>query len=60
MHERDGEPAIGLVACLLPDGRRTWANTKEPGLMKSMTLEEFVGRPATVKTGGQLEISSLA
>jgi acetyl-CoA C-acetyltransferase len=56
MHERDGEPAIGLVACLLPDGRRTWANTKEPGLMKSMTLEEFVGRPATVKTGGQLQV----
>jgi len=57
MHERDGEPAMGIVACLLPDGRRTWANTNEPGLMKSMTLEEFVGRPVTVKLGGQLEAS---
>ncbi len=56
MHERDGEPAMGLVACLLPDGHRTWANTNEPGLMKSMTLEEFVGRPGTV-TGGQFEAS---
>jgi len=56
MHERDGEPAIGLVACLLPDGRRTWATTNEPGLMKAMTLEEFVGRPAVVKSAGQLEV----
>jgi acetyl-CoA C-acetyltransferase len=55
MHERDGEPAIGLVACLLPDGLRTWATTNEPALMKSMTLEEFVGRPAAVM-GGQLQI----
>jgi acetyl-CoA C-acetyltransferase len=57
MHERDGEPAIGLVACLLPDGRRTWANTNEPALMKSMTLEEFVGRPAAVRAGGQIEVT---
>jgi acetyl-CoA C-acetyltransferase len=56
MHERDGQPAMGIVASLLPDGRRTWANTNEPGLMKSMTREEFVGRPATVKPGGQLEV----
>ena len=56
MHERDGEPAIGLVACLLPDGRRTWANTNEPGLMKAMTLEEFVGRTAALKEGGQVEV----
>jgi acetyl-CoA C-acetyltransferase len=57
MHERDGSPVIGLVACLTPEGGRTWANTNEPGLMKSMTLEEFVGRPATVKPGGQLEVA---
>jgi acetyl-CoA C-acetyltransferase len=56
MHERDGSPAIGLVACLLPDGRRTWANTNEPGLLKAMTLEEFVGRPARLHTGGHLEV----
>jgi acetyl-CoA C-acetyltransferase len=57
MHERDGQPAMAIVAGLLPDGRRTWVNTNEPGLMKSMTLEEFVGRPATIKAGGQLEIA---
>src|SRR5205807_6613519 len=31
MHERDGSPVLGLVACLLPDGRRAWANSTEPG-----------------------------
>ncbi|MBV8161199.1 MAG: acetyl-CoA acetyltransferase [Acidimicrobiia bacterium] len=56
MHERDGEPAIGLVACLLPDGRRTWATTNEPGLMKSMTLEEFVGRRGVVRPGGHFDV----
>ncbi|MCU1449991.1 MAG: acetyl-CoA acetyltransferase [Acidimicrobiales bacterium] len=56
MHERDGSPAIGLVACLLPDGRRTWANTTEPGLMKTMTLEEFCGRPARLHDSGHIEV----
>jgi acetyl-CoA C-acetyltransferase len=57
MHERDGSPAIGIVLGQLPDGSRTIASTNEPGLMKSMTLEEFVGRPAVVKPGGDLEAS---
>jgi acetyl-CoA C-acetyltransferase len=57
MHERDGSPAIGLVACLLPDGRRTWANSTEPGLLKTMTLEEFVGRPARLHDGGHLDVT---
>jgi len=56
VHERDGEPAMAIVACLLPAGRRTWVNSNEPGLMKSMTLEEFVGRPALLKAGGQIEL----
>src|SRR5207302_5019450 len=36
MHERDGSPALGLVACLIGDGRRAWGNVREPGLMKAM------------------------
>src|SRR5439155_25630578 len=56
MHERDGDPAMAIVACVLPDGRRAWANTNEPGLMKSMTLEEFVGRTAALKESGRVEL----
>ena len=56
MHERDGSPVLGLIACLLPDGRRTWANTHEPGMLKAMTLEEFCGRPAVMRSGGGIEV----
>ena len=57
MHERDGSPSLGIVACLTPDGRRTWANTNEPGLMKAMTVEEFCGRPCTLRAGGDIDVS---
>jgi len=38
-------PSIGHVVCLLPDGRRTWANCSEPAVLEAMTREEFCGRP---------------
>lgn len=44
-------PAMGHAACLLPDGRRTWANTEDSDLMAAMTTEEFCGKAATVKGG---------
>jgi acetyl-CoA C-acetyltransferase len=56
MHERDGAPALAIVACLTPDGARTWANANDPGLLKAMTLEEFVGRPCTLRSGGAIDI----
>jgi acetyl-CoA C-acetyltransferase len=57
MHERDGAPALAIVACRTSEGRRTWANSNEPGLMKAMTLEEFVGRPCTLSAGGQIDVT---
>jgi acetyl-CoA C-acetyltransferase len=44
-------PAMGHAACLLPDGRRTWANTQDQDVMQAMTTEEFCGRAASVKDG---------
>jgi acetyl-CoA C-acetyltransferase len=41
-------PSIGHVVCRLPDGRRTWANTTDAGVLDAMTREEFCGRPVTV------------
>ncbi len=55
MFGSDG-PAIGHVACLLPDGRRTWANTEDPDVMSAMTREEFCGRSGRVDGRGNLEI----
>jgi acetyl-CoA C-acetyltransferase len=49
----DAGPKIGHAACLLADGRRTWANTTDAGLLDEMTRTEFCGRRARV-TGGEL------
>ncbi|HEX4540974.1 MAG TPA: acetyl-CoA acetyltransferase [Acidimicrobiales bacterium] len=56
MHERDGSPSLGIVACLLPDGRRAWGNVTDPVLLKDMTHEEQCGRPAVLRSGGALEL----
>lgn len=52
MHERDGSPVLGIVACLLPDGRRAWGNVYETGMLKAMTQEEFCGRAASLVNDG--------
>lgn len=49
-------PAVAHVACLLPDGRRTWANAGDPDLLVAMTREEFCGRPARVDGRGGLVV----
>ena len=47
MYGADG-PSVGHVACLLPDGRRAWGNTQDPGVLDAMTHEEFCWRSATL------------
>jgi acetyl-CoA C-acetyltransferase len=51
-------PAVGHAACLLPDGRRTWANTEDKEIVQAMTEIEFCGKSATVKQG-VLTVSAL-
>jgi acetyl-CoA C-acetyltransferase len=51
-------PAMGHAACLLPDGRRTWANTEDKEVVQAMTEIEFCGKPAAVK-GGVLTVAAL-
>ncbi len=47
----DAGPEIAHAACLLPDGRRTWANSRDGALLEAMTREEFCGRPAHIAAG---------
>jgi len=54
MHSREGEPENGIAAVRLPDGRRTWGTTQEPDVLKAMTVEEFIGRPARLDGNGTL------
>ena len=56
MHERDGSPALGIVATLLPDGRRAWGNVRDALAMKAMTVEDVCGRPASLHPDGAVDI----
>jgi acetyl-CoA C-acetyltransferase len=57
MHERDGMPVLGIVACLLPDGRRAWGNVYETGLLKAMCEEEFCHRAARLRADGTVDVT---
>jgi acetyl-CoA C-acetyltransferase len=56
MHGRDGEPEQGLTALRMPDGRRAWGVTTDTDTMAAMTVEEMIGRKATVTPEGALEL----
>jgi len=56
MHERDGQPSLAIVACLLPDGRRSWGNSREPALLKSLTTDDLVGAAAELAGDGSLAV----
>ena len=47
-------PSVGLAACRLADGRRTWGNTEDPELLAAMTTEEFCGRKVRVDSAGAM------
>ena len=55
IYERDGEPALGIVAGLTAAGQRAWANTRQPDLMKALTVEDVAGRTATFRADGEPE-----
>jgi acetyl-CoA C-acetyltransferase len=56
MHDRTGQPERALVATITPDGRRAWGGCSDAATMAAMTQEEFVGRRATLREGGALEV----
>jgi acetyl-CoA C-acetyltransferase len=56
MHERDGSPANGIVACLTPDGRRCWGTTTEPGLLKTLMDDDFIGSAGRL-SGGTFQLT---
>ena len=53
MHERSGDPVDGLLACVMPDGRRAWGTTTDPATLATMTTEEVVGRTARLRPGAE-------
>ena len=56
MHDRDGEPELGIVLTRTTDGRRAWGTTREPDAMKLFVAEEPVGRMGTIGPEGAFEL----
>ena len=51
-YNREGEPAIGVLSALTPDGRRALVNSTDPSALRSMVSEEWAGRPVELTTDG--------
>ncbi len=49
-------PETAHAAFLLPDGRRTWANSEDKDLASVMTSEEFCGRQARIDGAGTFHV----
>jgi acetyl-CoA C-acetyltransferase len=56
VHERDGQPSLGIVACLTPDGERAWANTRDPALMRALMGDDVAGESAVLEGEGLLKL----
>jgi acetyl-CoA C-acetyltransferase len=52
MHGRGGVPETGIVALLLPDGRRAWGIVREPSQVAAMTAEDVIGATVDLGEGG--------
>ncbi|HKY76559.1 MAG TPA: hypothetical protein VJS45_10475 [Acidimicrobiia bacterium] len=51
-YSREGDPAVGVLTALTPDGRRALANCTDRSVLASMVCEEWAGRPAELVTDG--------
>ncbi len=56
VHDRDGEPELGILALRTEDEGRTWANVTDRDDMLSLMDEEGCGRKVTLASGGRAEL----
>ena len=55
--DRGSEPSLAHLACLLPDGRRTWANVDEPDVLAALCAEELCGRAVSIDGEGRATVA---
>ncbi len=55
---RGGNPVVAHVACLTPEGKRTWGRVEDPAFMEAMKREEFCGRRGHIDGKGNLSIEA--
>ena len=56
MYDADAKPSVAHTACLLDDGRRTWANVTDGDTVSAMMREEFCGRSGRIDGAGALSV----
>ena len=52
--EREQQPERAIASCLLPDGRRAWGTSEDPGIVAAMCDGEWVGTNVTLTADGTL------
>jgi acetyl-CoA C-acetyltransferase len=57
MHERDGSPAIGLVACRTPSGGRTWGNVRDADGLRALLDADPIGTAGTLAVDGTFALA---
>jgi len=56
MYDARGAPRLAHTACLLDDGRRTWANVTDRDTVGAMMAAEFCGRNGRIDGAGTLRV----
>ncbi len=54
IYGRDGAPQRAILACHVPDGRRTWAYSSEQSICEAMTATDPIGCPVEIGPGGRI------
>lgn len=57
MHERDGNPSLGIVACLTDTGDRCWANVRHTDVLAALLDADPAGMRATLGADGALDLA---
>jgi acetyl-CoA C-acetyltransferase len=58
--ERDGNPSLGIVTALTPDGDRALANIRDVDVLRALTTEAHEGRSARLTNDGAANTAHLA
>lgn len=56
MHDREGQPELGLAALRTADDHRAWGRCDDRGVLDSMVAEEWVGRVVRLSSDGTLSV----
>jgi acetyl-CoA C-acetyltransferase len=56
VHDRHGEPELGILSLLDAEGRRAWGNVADAGTLQMLEAEEGCGKRARLRTDGSAEL----